>query len=378
MDSKLNKNHIVFLEDSSSWGGVEKWILTVAEEFNAHNLTVTIAAPANSELALRGKSLGLDIFPLNVCFAGKMLHPVHLWKFAVYLKTHNIQTLFVNGSNELKFGGLAAYFAKTKRVIYRRGAALPIKNKFYNRFLFSRVLTILITNSESSRRCILKKLQGVLKPEKVKVIYNGVDLDKFSPKGSVASIREEFNIPKGHILICCIGRLAKQKGYEYAIEAIRMVYKNIKEFSVLIVGEGELHRKLQKLIEEKGLNKTMFLLGFRKDIPEILRATDFLLHTPLWEGAPNVILEAMACAKPVVSWDVDGIGELMEDNRTGYLSQEKDIEALTNNIKKMLEDIHFSKAKDMGRNARERAEKMFPTEKMIKEYLQVINESERR
>lgn len=372
MNSKSQKGRIVFLEDSRLWGGVEKWILTTAKEFKHHGLQVTIAAPESSELVIRGKRLGLDTFPLDVYLPGKILHPVNLLRFIIYLKTYNVKALFLNGSNEFKFGGLAAYLAGIEKVIYRRGAALPVNNKFYNRFLFSRVITKLIVNSKNSRQCILKELPGTFALEKIEVIYNGVDLEKFSPKGHIASVRKEFNIPQNHILACCIGRLAKQKGYEYIFEILKKAHKKFKEFSVLIVGEGELEQKLKSSVKEKGVEKRVFFLGFRKDIPDILRASDFLLHTPLWEGAPNVIQEAMACGKPVISWNVSGIPELVENGKTGYLCQSGNISEVANIIEKMIKDIRTSKAQDMGLNARKRAEKIFSIDKMVNEYLKMI------
>lgn len=360
------------MEDSSAWGGVQKWILSLAQEIKNYGFDVAIAAPKKGELAKRAAKTFIDVFPVQLSGKFAVFNPFALMRFCNYLKKNKVKTLFLNGSKEFKFGGLAAYFAKTEKVIYRRGAALPIKNSLLNRFIINNVLSFIITNSRSSKDCILEDGKSWLDEDKIKVVYNGVDLNVFGPRGELSPIRKEFNIPGDKILIVCIGRLTRQKGYPYIIEAMSRVSRTFDNFHVVIVGDGELKSELEQMAISRNLGDKISFAGFRNDIPAILRACDFLLHAPLWEGAPNVVLEAMACAKPVVSWDVNGIGELMEKNRTGYLAKGKNIEELTDNIKKMLEDVSSLKSTDMGINARERAEKYFSLQKMAEEYINIL------
>ncbi|MBU1630958.1 MAG: glycosyltransferase family 4 protein [Candidatus Omnitrophica bacterium] len=372
MELKLKKDRIVFLEDSCAWGGVQKWILSLAEGLRDYGWDITIATPPKGELAHRATKSCLDVFPVKLNGTCSVFNLFALMRFIKYLKKNNVKTLFLNGSKEFKFGGLSAYFAKTKKVIYRRGAALPIANRWDNRFFVNKVVSFLVTNSQSSKNRILKNGKNWLNQDKIRVIYNGVDLSIFNLKGEIAPISKEFNIPNDYIKVVCIGRLTEQKGYPFIIEAISRVSKSFNKIHVIVVGDGHLRSKLQHMVEDRGLSNMISFAGFRGDIASILRACDFMLHTPLWEGAPNVILEAMACGKPVVSWDVDGIGELMENNLTGYFSKEKDIEKLTANIQKMISDISSSKIKQMGEYARKRAEEHFSLKKMIKEYIEIL------
>ena len=372
MNSKSKKNHIVFLEDSPSWGGVQRWILSLATGLKNCGWNVTIAAPLKGELTKRAAKASIDVFPVTLSSPLGIFNLFELRCFIVYLKKNKITTLFLNGSKEFKFGGFAAYFAKTPNVIYRRGAALPISSSWYNCFLVKNVLSYIITNSNASRNCILEKGKNRLEKDKVHVIYNSVDLEIFSPEGGVAPIRKEFNIPDENIIITCIGRLTKQKGYNFVLEAVSHLCKFSDKFHLLVVGEGELKNELKEIVKNKSMEKIISFAGFRADIPSVLRASDFLLHTPLWEGAPNVILEAMACEKPVVSWKVDGIPELVEDGVTGYLSEKEDIKGLVVYIKQIFDDIHSSKAKKMGQAARSRVEKYFSPRRMLDDYIKIL------
>jgi len=373
MNIKSSKKRIVFLEDSPAWGGVEKWILSLAQEIKNYGYEVSIATPLNGELGKRARQSSLKVFPIKLNGKLRVFNPFSLYKFSSYLKKNDVKVLFLNGSKEFKFGGLSAYLARTEKVIYRRGSDIPIPGNFYNRFLMQNVVSVVVVNSRASKHSILQNSRKWFSEDKIKVIYNGVDLNIFNPNGAVTQIRKAFNIPDDHAIISCIGRLTGQKGYEYTLEAVSKAYKNTKGFSVLIVGKGKLETKLRKLVEQKGLDKIVFFLGFRQDIPEILRATDFLLLTPLWEGAPNVILEAMACGRPVISWKVSGIPELITDGETGYLCENKYIEGVASKIREMVEKRRSSQIKEMGENARRRAETMFSKERMVKEYLRIMS-----
>ncbi len=363
---------IVFLEDSPAWGGVQKCIFTLAEGLKKNNWSIAFATPKEGNLARKARKLSVEVFPWKLKSFSSLLNPFTLKKFTDFLKTNEIDILFINGSKELKFGAIAAYFAKTPKVIYRRGVSLPMKNKWYNRFFINRIITSIITNSQSSKENILKEFGGWLSPEKIKVVYNGIDCSPFYLEGEKFSVHESLNIPSDYIIITSIGRLSKQKGYEFSFEALARLYKNFKKFHMLIIGKGKLEGKLKQEAKEKGLNNNISFLGFREDIPAILRVSDFLLLTPLWEGAPNVILEAMACAKPVVSWKVSGIPELVENEVTGYLSEKGDIEGLTANIQRMFDDILSSRAEKIGQAARRRVEKYFSQQKMLEEYIKIL------
>ena len=372
MNSKSKKGHIVFLEDSLSWGGVQKWILSLATGLKGCGWDVTIAAGPEGELAKRASRALIGVFPVKLNGRLGIFNPFQLRRFIAYLKKNKITTLFLNGSKEFKFGSLAAYFAKTPNVIYRRGAALPVAGRWYNRFFVRNVVSYIVTNSKASKNCILREGKNWLDNDKLRVIYNSVDLEVFTPDGEIAPVRKEFDIPEGHIIMTCIGRLTRQKGYNFVLEAVSHICRLSNDFHLLIIGEGQLENELKQIVKNKGMEKIVSFAGFRSDIPSVLRASDFLLHTPLWEGAPNVILEAMACEKPVVSWKASGIPELVENGVTGYLSEKEDIKELIGNIKRIFDDIYSSKAKQMGQVARNRAKEYFSQQKMLDEYVKIL------
>ncbi|MBL9124001.1 MAG: glycosyltransferase [Planctomycetaceae bacterium] len=151
--------------------------------------------------------------------------------------------------------------------------------------------------------------KGGLPASKVEVIPNGVDLSRY------AAVRPadltEWGVPAGARAIVCIGRLDPQKRVDWLLHAVAHAFKGAHDCHLLVVGEGPEREALERLVKQLGLERRVHLLGFRRDVPEILAACELLVHASAWEGMPNVVLEAMASARAVVATDVEGVRELL-------------------------------------------------------------------
>jgi glycosyltransferase involved in cell wall biosynthesis len=150
--------------------------------------------------------------------------------------------------------------------------------------------------------------------EKITVIGNGVDSNIFYPKKS--NIRDEFDIQTPHI-ICSVGGLIKRKNHALAIAA--MPY--LPHHSLLIVGTGEEYDTLKTQIDILKLQDRVFLLGAKPQeiIADIYSACDLFLLCSLSEGRPNVVLESLACGTPVLTSNVQGVNELITDEKYGKI-----------------------------------------------------------
>ncbi|WP_018248124.1 glycosyltransferase [Orenia marismortui] len=315
---------ILFLNSCVEWGGGEKWTFDTAEELYKRGYEVIVASVAESELYQRSQEVGIKTKVVPVKGTLSVLNPIKLFSFVNYLKREEIDTIFLNLSQDLKFGALAGKLAGVEQIIYRRGSAIPIKDRFYTKFLLGNCVSDIIANSQATKDTILVNTSDWLKEDKIEIIYNGIKLDQVEVKAQGADIREEFGIKDDEILIANVGRLSKQKGHKCLIEAIDHLRKKIDNFKILLVGKGELEEELKKQVKELGLEDYIIFTGFRTDVYNIMSQIDFLLHTALWEGFGFVIAEAMAVAKTVVSTDVSNISEIIVSNKTGYLAKSKD------------------------------------------------------
>ncbi|WP_055106047.1 glycosyltransferase [Paenibacillus ihumii] len=175
--------------------------------------------------------------------------------------------------------------------------------------------------------------------EKILVHHMGVDLKKYSTNEITQRHRERVNI-------LTVSRLVEKKGVQYGVEAVTKLIKSGKKVSYSIVGNGPLFDTIDKKIKQDDTDKYIKLVGWKtqEEIKRLLLETDILLAPSItgsdgdMEGIPVVIMEAMAMGIPVVSTLHSGIPEIVEHGITGYLVEEKNVDALYQKLNNLVED----------------------------------------
>jgi glycosyltransferase involved in cell wall biosynthesis len=181
-----------------------------------------------------------------------------------------------------------------------------------------------------------------------------------------AEVRAGFGWRGDAPLVLFAGRLAPQKGVEDLVAAIDLVQYNVPELRVLIVGDGPLRRRLEATAHAFRLDGMVRFTGHRDDVPRLLAAADLLVLPSLYEGLPNVVLEAMRFARPVVATAAPGTTEVVDDGRTGLLVPVHDPPALAQAIRTLVQDPE--RAARLGAAGRARVEAEFRAETMIEQF----------
>lgn len=217
---------------------------------------------------------------------------------------------------------------------------------------------------ESAREAEIKRASAA--PDKVVTIYNGVDAGRFATVNlrAAAQVRHFFGIAAEAPLLGAMGRLHPQKGFSDLLAALVQVREAIPSVRLLLVGDGGLRDSLETQAREMGLSGLVTFAGMRTDVPEILSALDVFVLPSLWEGMPNVLLEAMAAGLPVVATAVGGTPEVVVDGVTGLLVPPRDPAALAQAIATVLRDADVRRR--MGEAGRERVERCFSLEEMVR------------
>lgn len=201
--------------------------------------------------------------------------------------------------------------------------------------VLGRVTDRLIHVSESERQ------EGIalriVPPERAVVIENGIAPEAYVGRDR-SRIRRELGLAEDVPLVGAVGLLNEAKGHSFLVDAIAQVRTSLPSVRCVIVGEGALRSALEAQIANAGLTNTVTLLGYRRDVPDILAALDVFAMPSLWEGMPYGVLEAMASTKPVVASDVNGCRDLVADGVTGRLVPARDVGALANALRSVLED----------------------------------------
>ncbi len=247
--------------------------------------------------------------------------------------------------------------------IFRHNKILRKINAFFNR----RTNGIIAISNSVAR--FISRMEAV-DPGKIRTIYYG--LSEPAIHSSRDTVRRQMGFTEKEIILIIVARLVQQKGHCYLIEAFSKAFEKNQDLRLLIVGDGELKNTLQSQVKEKKLNHVIHFTGYRKNIPDMLQASDIFVHPSLWEGFGLAILEAMACKAPVIATRVSAIPELVENNESGLLVPAKDTEELEQAITLLSADKQLRIR--LGLNAHQQWKNRFSIKNMVKNTHKYYNE----
>ena len=207
-------------------------------------------------------------------------------------------------------------------------------------------------------------------PEKLSVIHYGLDAERFVQ--SNVGCREKWGV-NGEPVVGSIGRLEPRKGHACLIQSMSRVCDQIRGSTLLIAGADtwDYGKELERLINNLGLQRQVRLVGFQSDVASFLGALDVFAFASRAEGFGQVIIEAMAAGKPVVTSRVPPITEIVLDGETGLLVESDNPEAFADAIEWLF--THPEEARDMGRRGQERVHSCFSAARMTEQTLAVYN-----
>lgn len=185
-----------------------------------------------------------------------------------------------------------------------------------------------------------------LRPERVRIIHNGVNVDQYQPSfdnSERSSIRRTLGVPDEAFVLIQVARLDKLKDHLTALRTLAEMLGQCPNAHLVLVGDGPERGSIESEVEKLGLREHVHFLGTRKDVDILLKAADVFLLTSVSEGLPLTIIEAMLTHVPVVSTNVGGVSELIEDEQTGLLTAARDHVALASAI------LQFSESSDWKR-----------------------------
>jgi glycosyltransferase involved in cell wall biosynthesis len=382
------KIKVAFLEEDAKIGGAEINVLNLVQKLDSDKIETLIICPCEGPFSDRIKEIGGQIalvpkFPFFstsvLIFGKKITNPLAFvwnlfslipssWMLARFLKKERIQVLHTNSMLAHFYGAIACRLAGTKCLwhiqdIVDPKQALGLFKRGLNiagRWLPHRIVVI----SEA-----VGKMFDSGTEKKVKIVYNGTDLQKFNSSLSGDSVRKEFGIQPDGFVAGIVGRIVHWKGHKEFLLAARQILNNFPNAKFLIVGDTSFGKEtylheIKNIAAKLDIQDSVIFTGFRKDIPEILSALDVLVNaSTLPEPFGLTIIEAMASEKPVIATDGGGVPEIVVDGVTGKLVPMKDAQSLTAAM------LHLIKRPDerkkMGLAAREKVKKYFSKESFV-------------
>lgn len=228
----------------------------------------------------------------------------------------------------------------------------------------------IVSNSEAGAEFIVDRGAD---PDQVEVVYNGRDQSEYSTATTSPDLRSQLNIPSEAPVVGTVGRLIERKGHYDLLEAWPAVIEEHSSAYLLIVGDGPEREALLDRVKDHGVANSVYLLGYRDDVPELLDLMDVFVFPSHFEGSPGALLEAMAAGLPIVTTPVDGNSELVKHGKTGLYAPTEAPIALAEQINRLLSDSeHASK---LGDRAATVATEQFTLEEMVSNFESLYVES---
>ncbi len=278
------------------------------------------------------------------------------WALARLIRAHRIQIVHCQKGRARTLALLAGLAVKIPVLVLNRGVSFPLDR--WNRLGYTtRRVTAIVAVSESIKRGLIAA--GV-PASKIEVIYSGTDLDRFHPGVDGNRVRDELGLEAGHQLVTQIG-MRSWRGNDDVLEAMARVHRAAPLCRLLFVGAPP--PRIVQTMEKAGrlgLDRVVTVLGHRRDVPEILAASDLVVDASYAGlGLTGSLREALAVETPVIGTNLEGVPELIADGETGLLVPPRNPEALAQAILRVLENP--TRAKAMARAGRKRVEAGFST-----------------
>ncbi len=308
------------------YGGGERWVVNAAAGLQQLGHTTFVISKPDSILLKKAVEKGVEVKAMNIFSDLSLYHAIRLSGF---IRKNKIDVV-ISKRRDLAVAGVAARMGGSPVVIVRSGVP-PLKSLRKHVFLIKKLANGLITNTRTIKD--LYKAHGLAVEGFVKVIYNGVTIDDRTPKFDFEQL---FPLKK---IILSAGRLnATHKGYVYLMDAVSMLKHENPHWHFYIIGDGKDRKRLENYAKENNIADNITFAGYVDQAAAYMKACDVFLHTSLYEGMPNAVMEAMAYGKPVVMTDVNGARELSDGGKHAVIIPPADAGAIAEAVTEVLSE----------------------------------------
>ncbi|RYG69444.1 glycosyltransferase family 1 protein, partial [bacterium] len=292
---------------------------------------------------------GVDVAPMRI---GGKLNPFAVGRLLRWIRRHRVDIVATQLSTASLWGSIAAKILGIPCVATVR--ALNTKTCYV---LADRIIVV----SEAVKKHLTD--QGIA-PEKIRVVYNGIDLQRFQPVPDLKAAKEKVGFKSDDLIVGVTAHLTRKKGHRSFLQAASLVSGQMPNVKFLLVGEGREREALEAQVKAAGLTGRVVFAGFQDDVLPWMAAMDILvLPTIEKEGFGRVLVEAGAMAKPVISTDIGGMAEVVSQGESGLVVRAGEVSELADAMLRLLSDE--SQRISMGNAGRARALARFSVDQMV-------------
>ena len=351
------------VDTARTWRGGQNQVLLTVNGLRSIGHRAALVANPDGELRRRADE-GLELIPIA---PRTEMDLSAAWKFSRLVKRLRPDVIHAHdphgvamASLALSIGSASAKGAPMPALVAARRVDFHLKGNSFSRWKYRQV-DCFIAASEAIRRMLVG--DGV-PAERTVTVHEGIDVERAQHVPAV-NVHEAFWLPHGAPVVGNVAALVPHKGQRYLIDAAQLVIQQLPDTRFVILGEGELRDHLEKQVHEHHLEKHVLLPGFRTDVLGCIKGFDLFAMSSVTEGLGTSLLDAMACARPIVATRAGGIPEIVEDELNGLLVPVRDHHALAVAIVRALKDPSLRTR--MGEAGLARANERFTVERMVSE-----------
>jgi glycosyltransferase involved in cell wall biosynthesis len=350
---------IALSNSSSKWGGVHKATEILARGFQERGHDVVVLGYPDGMLHERMKTIA----PFEPIMKGMDLHPLTMLKIRRALDRHRIDVVLAMMKKDVRLSVPVARMSGIPTVV-RHANDRALDGGLYDRVFFGALPTHHVVNSQATRDTLLGSAPWIDERD-VTVIYNGIDPDPF-----IRASPADLGVPPSSTIFGFVGRLEIRKGLIDLVTAWRTVADAVPNGWLVITGTGADEQQARLALRDA---PRVRWLGYRSDIPDILRSLDVLVVPSHWEGFGFVAAEGMASGVAVVAANASSLAEIVEDGVNGRLVPPRDPDALARALIAIAGDR--DERDRLARGGRNRVVSAFSVERMVDGYEKVLKDT---
>ncbi len=342
----MSRLRILHVDSERTWRGGERQVLELMRRQRARGDEPHVAAPRGSALLSRASSEGLSAHAVPMRGTWDLGSVLAL---AGLHRSLRPDVVHWHAARAHALGAMAALASPGPARVLSRRVDFPVRGSLGSRALYGLRREATIAISDGVRDALVR---SGLDPASIRVVRSGIDLSPYEAPFDRDAIRARLGTLPGDFLVLQVAALAPHKSQRDLLLAARIVLDRHPEALFWIAGEGMLRDELEEQHQALHLGDRVRLLGFRDDVPDLLRAADLFCVSSYLEGMGTSTLDAMAAGLPVVATNVGGIPEIVEERATGLLVPPRDPAALAEAVLALAGDPALRVT--MGGRARER------------------------
>ena len=357
---------VLHTEASLGWGGQEIRVLTEARGVARRGHSVTLAAPEDARIFREAPNYDVRAVALPI---GRK-RPGGVLALRALLARERFDVINTHSSTDTWLAALACRTRSDAPPLVRtRHISAPLPSNGATRWLYRLATDRIVTTGEKLREQMVR--EAGVDPSRVVSIPTGIDLARFHA-GDRAAARGALGLDAARRIVGIVATLRSWKGHRYLFQAIAAMAR--KDVNVVVVGDGPQRGALEALARELGIDARTRFTGNQADVAPWMQAFDvFCLPSYANEGVPQALMQAMACALPVVTTPVGSIEEIVADGATGVLVPPEDPVKLREAIERLLGDDRERAA--LGARAAAEARERFGEDRMVDRMIAVFGEA---